>query len=380
MPVRFDVGTFKATKMSNGWLRAPASLTRAGVFEYRNPDGTVRRELRPPEEVAKTDSLATLEMVPVTLRHPPALLNASNTKQYSIGSAGSAVHFDTASLLVNGELLITDAAGVNGAETGKSRELSCAYECREDHTPGVWQGQPYDLIQRDIKYNHVALEPMGRAGSDVRIHLDAADAWQVEEEIKTNSATPARETQTMKIRLDGVDFDVNDQAAQAIQVHQTKLEEALKASQSTASTIKSDLDKLQAKMDAATELTTKLQADLKAAQDPLKVKDAIKARVELERKAASVLEPETKLDAMEDMSIMTAVVKKLSPAFDATGKSPDYIRARFDAAIEVSADAGQRNDALGALRGQPPSAKPPKDGRQPGWRNDAWKNQSQKNS
>ena len=34
-------------------------LTRVGIFEYRRPDGSIRRELRLPEEVFAPESLAS---------------------------------------------------------------------------------------------------------------------------------------------------------------------------------------------------------------------------------------------------------------------------------------------------------------------------------
>jgi uncharacterized protein len=52
------------------------------------------------------------------------------------------------------------------------------YEVREDHTPGTWNGQAYDLVQRDIRYNHVALLPpgSGRAGRECALRLDSTAA------------------------------------------------------------------------------------------------------------------------------------------------------------------------------------------------------------
>ena len=40
----------KAVYTEEGYLRDRPILTSTGIFEYRNPDGTIRRELRLPEE------------------------------------------------------------------------------------------------------------------------------------------------------------------------------------------------------------------------------------------------------------------------------------------------------------------------------------------
>ena len=52
------------------------------------------------------------------------------------------------------------------------RELSCGYNLRLDETPGVWEGQPYDAIQRDIEINHLALVDKARAGEQARLNID----------------------------------------------------------------------------------------------------------------------------------------------------------------------------------------------------------------
>lgn len=44
-----------------------------------------------------------------------------------------------------------------------------------DETPGVFEGERYDVVQRDISTNHLSHVPHGRAGEEVTIHLDSAD-------------------------------------------------------------------------------------------------------------------------------------------------------------------------------------------------------------
>jgi hypothetical protein len=36
-------------------------------------------------------------------------------------------------------------------------ELSCGYQCRLDPTPGIYEGWPYDVVQRDIRHDHVGV-------------------------------------------------------------------------------------------------------------------------------------------------------------------------------------------------------------------------------
>lgn len=64
--LRFDTAVIRATRNDDGFIYDSPILTRTGVFPYRNPDGTIRHELRPPEDVFHTGSLHTLKGVPIT--------------------------------------------------------------------------------------------------------------------------------------------------------------------------------------------------------------------------------------------------------------------------------------------------------------------------
>ena len=76
---------------------------------------------------------------------------------------------------VAGELLVTDADLIKKLEDGAARELSCGYNCDLDEKPGVTaDGLRYDAIQRNIRGNHVAVVPKGRAGPEARVRMDGA--------------------------------------------------------------------------------------------------------------------------------------------------------------------------------------------------------------
>jgi hypothetical protein len=93
-------------------------------------------------------------------------VSADDPKQDSIaGTIGSEVEFLAPYLVA--DLCIWDADAIAGVETGTVRELSASYRYRADMTPGMYEGQRYDGVMRDIQGNHVALVKSGRAGSDV---------------------------------------------------------------------------------------------------------------------------------------------------------------------------------------------------------------------
>jgi hypothetical protein len=168
---RFDMGELQApVKREDGTIRADARLTRSGVFLYRNSDGSLRREFRPPSEVFDAASLESLRMVPVTMDHPRFAVDASNARKFAVGTTGQDVRQDGS--YVRSTIAVNDQASITQMEAGKN-QLSCGYHCTLDFTEGVTEdGERYDAIQRGIVYNHVAIVDRGRAGPDVNARID----------------------------------------------------------------------------------------------------------------------------------------------------------------------------------------------------------------
>lgn len=171
--LRYDIGRLQPVRrMPNGTIVADAHLTRAGVFEYRNPDGSTRRELRLPEEVFRPDSMRTFAMVPTTDDHPPEMIDATNAIKFAKGATGETITRDDDHM--RGSIAVFDASTIKKMEMGKL-QLSCGYTCDLDEVPGIhplWG--KYDAIQRNIVGNHVALVEHGRAGRTASVRMDAA--------------------------------------------------------------------------------------------------------------------------------------------------------------------------------------------------------------
>lgn len=314
---RFDRGGLRSPeRMANGWLRVDGYIARAGILEYKRADGTAWREYRPPEENSSPDTLESFAMVPLTNDHPrEGLLDAENTKLYQVGTVERpSMDGDT----TRASILVTDAATIKAIENGKV-ELSCGYLCDLDFTPGEVDGQRYDAIQRAVRGNHVAVVKEGRAGPEVRLRVDSADA----EVVGFDKVPETAEVLMTKISLDGVEFEVAESAAQAV----TKALEAKAA----------EIEKLAARADAAEASAKKLQEELQAA--PEKIRAEIAARVALETSAKSVL-GEEKFDGKSDLDVKKAVAEKvLGMKFD--GKSDAYVDASFEIALKAHADSAE---------------------------------------
>lgn len=118
--------------------------------------------LRDPEELAK--AAPTFNGLPLMQGHHDYTADAP-PKEYQVGSTGTEARFEEPYLL--NALSITDKKAIKSVEDGSCKQISCSYRYTPDMTAGEYQGAKYDFVMRDIRGNHVALVPQGRAGSDV---------------------------------------------------------------------------------------------------------------------------------------------------------------------------------------------------------------------
>ena len=321
---RFDSGELQKPVVDpkTGWVRADGYIARTGIQVYHRQDGSEIREYRPPEEVFHPDALDSFNLVPLTNDHPPeGLLTADNATTYT---RGMVVAPSRDGNKVRAQFQVTDAKTIKALKSGKV-QLSCGYVCDLDETPGVTpEGEHYDARQVNIRGNHVALVAAGRAGPEVRIRMDSKDAeFAISEPIRKESGN--REDR-MAFKIDGVDYEMSDTAAQAVA-------KALEAREAATTAVKADLEKATAKADA-------LEADLKKAQDESKAalekaKADAKERFDLEAKAKEILGTD-KFDGMSNDKIKATVAEKVT-GVKLDGKNSDYIQAAFDLAL-VKAD------------------------------------------
>lgn len=124
--------------------------------------GKLYKLLRDPEELKK--AAPTFNRIPVLEKHIP-VDSKEPQKESIVGTTGSNSSFDGEYL--NNDLAIWVADAIAGINTGEQKELSAAYHYTADMTPGVFNGEAYDGVMRDIIGNHVALVETGRAGPDV---------------------------------------------------------------------------------------------------------------------------------------------------------------------------------------------------------------------
>jgi len=353
--VRRDRGEIRndyAVGTKEGYIEGEAVVTRTGVFTYKNMDGTVHRELRHPDEVFKKASLDTLKMIPITMKHPSRLVDAESAKSVSIGTTGEIVYPDGDLILAS--FRITDSASIKMIEDGE-RELSLGYESDLLNEPGQYNGIDYDFKQTNIIYNHLAVVEKARAGAEARIALDKDDCFEVESEKKEKKIINDGVSKMPTFKVDGIDYETTPQVINFIDKLQAKFDQVsedakgLKVVKLDSGEFRGDPEligaheKLQGEYDAQ-----KLKLDEAAKVDHSKaIAEGSRARSAIILKAQSVMDAEglKKLDSMSDEDIMKEIIvsaakedvrEGLRTALDS--KSSEYLKARYDAAIESIPD------------------------------------------
>lgn len=335
---RFDIHRMDQIKRTpEGFLQTSVRATRTGVFVYKGADGKPFRELRLPEEVFKTDSMNSLKMKPVTNDHPFELVNVDNIKEHQVGYTGDNVSQND-SFLDIGNVVINDKVTIEDVEKGK-QEVSCGYSLDLEFMPGFWdgsainqdgRGEPFDAIQRNIIYNHVAVVDRGRAGSSVRLRLDSEHNLVKEEE-----------AEMPKIKIDGKDFECSQELADAFDAQVKKVskdradsdaavKEAMKQSKEARDTTEakdSEIETLKGKLAA-------MDAELKDAKDPEKESARVRERMNLVSTATAVLDAKDekeikRIDSLSDIDLMKEVIKKKDENVDFDGMSEDFIKGQF---------------------------------------------------
>jgi hypothetical protein len=333
---RSDFGALeKPQRTAAGFLRADGYFTRAGIFRYMNPDGTVRRELRHPREVFDAESVKSFALAPVTDDHPPTNITADNAREYTRGSVSENLKQD--GNLMRGSMLVTDAALIAKMERGDSGEVSCGYTCDVELEAGVWNGERYDAVQKNIRGNHVALVKHGRAGEGVRVRMDARDAVMISD--PGGSALNQEQNEmavTLKtIRFDGISYEgCTDQVAEVVEKIVAQRDTAVGQIATAKKDAADQAAKHEARADAAEAEVAKLKAD--ALEAPKRIRTEIAARMGLEASARQLLGKSVKLDGLSDREVQAKVLTKLEPKLDLSAKGDQYVAARFDIAIEAA--------------------------------------------
>lgn len=376
-----------------GYLVDHPIVTSCGIFEYTNPDGSIRRELRLPENVFDEKSLASYEGKPVIITHDAGKVDKNNVEHEQIGTILSKGYQDGND--VRAKIVIHDTDALR--ECGL-RELSLGYNLTTDETPGVWKGQPYDAIQKGIEINHLALVANARAGEQARLNIDgepqkptlkgarimskktrkdggpltpeelkeAVEAYKARRSQRAGldteeaAAAPAQDEETATAAAPAQDEEGTDKVQMVKDRRDRRDQEGDPATPEAAlgviaqqdediDTLLGVIEAMEAKQDfdgaeeekadsegeenADEEEENKDESGSEAgAMNADSVDRIVRARVALAR-----IGDRLNLDGLDTMSIMDAkraIIKKVKPSMRLDGKGSAYVNAAFDLAVE----------------------------------------------
>lgn len=337
---------------ADGFLRDSPIVARTGIYIYQQPDGTIRREYRPPEEVFDTDSEASFVGKPIVVGHPVSgIVNSDTAQDLAIGTIlSSGYQKDETNIAC-------DIVIHNPSAIGEKRGLSLGYRVDIEEAPGITpDGQQYDVIQRNIRINHLAVVDRARAGAKARLNLDGDE---IIEGVETK----------MKIKIDSVDFEVDEKIANYVNSLQNKEENArvkldtanteLKSVKEQNTALKADADDKKAKLDAmiAERDGLKAKVDAADAEKEKAVKEAVEAvkadmqeRAELEE-TAKIAKVE-KTDGLTNAELKAGIVKAaFGEKFKLDGASDAYLDGAYSAAKEMLRNDNAKNQAAKAKGG-----------------------------
>jgi hypothetical protein len=292
----------------------------------------------------------------VTREHPPELLDATNAPAHTKGWTGPSVTREGDFVRVG--VKVTDGALVEEIVRGERRETSSGYRCDLVMQPGTWNGQEYDAVQTNRRYNHLAIVRAGRAGHEVRIRMDAAERiphHDHKEDLPMETtvtiagvnhpASPALAAAVASLltqqRTDGETIDSLKKQKQEAMDKAAGLQKKIDEMESENTDTKAAFDKEKARADAADAALEKAKGER---MDAATIEKLVADRVALVAKVAAIVPADVKLDGLTVRELQVETIKAVFPKLGSTlaERTDDAIATIFDTAL---AEAPNRVDA-----------------------------------
>lgn len=345
----------------NGFVEIKGNpISKTGVYPYlgreigaSEPD-RIYKVYRPEEELSSQDTIDSFKLMPLVDEHAMLGDEASGftpaERKGVQGVIGEDVYFDAPYLRGNIKVYSESAKGL--VKSGTKRELSPGYRFKLDMTPGTFNGEAYDAIQREIRANHLALVTEGRTGPDVSVldsaaHLCALDSAMLKEALMADETKPAAE-------VSGTDVDLKAQIKQILAEIKAE-EEAKEAGEELG--VDADPAPTPAAADPAEDPATKAATD----EDMAKGMDALRAELaSLKKQLSTAQDSGFLLGQIADRDALYAKVSPFIGAFDHASMTADALAAYAVKKLEVPAKAGTERVALDAwLHGRTPDLNKP---------------------
>lgn len=367
----FDLAELRsAERTDKGFLRVQGRISRPGVFHYMLEDGRRLTVLRPPDEVFSLDSLRTFELAPITIEHPTrngrgVLLTPETAKEFSVGSVASPQRMGNH---VVADMMITDAKAIALVESGK-RKLSAGYSADLWIQSGTFvdddgKRTEFNAVQRNIRGNHVAITDKPRMGPTTEIQFDGGVYDGEAESMKTK-----------KIKIRGIEVELDEKIADAIEAAESKDAKESKQPELFADSVGAELKKENSELKGRLAALESKLSDKSKSDEMMASKAKIKSRMALVTVVASAIGLDSEKDdakheatmdsllEMEPIDLMKKVIEVRSDIDVKDSTDENFVRGVFTALTKTKPEArkklatdedGEDNGLLDALRTKKP--------------------------
>ena len=316
---KLPLGT--VSKTDEGFLMVNAPIAKVGVMDYVLKDGSIQSELVDEETLSNNDSKASIKLKPVTNTHPREIVVTKSTAKFrNVGAVGDTTFKDDA---LYADFSITHDDAIKAVGRGR-KQLSPGYKVDLLEESGTFEGKSYSFIQRNRRYNHLALVDSARGGSELRLNIDHCDSEDGIQHFNNND----EESRNMDYRIDGIGYDTPAEVVN----HIAKLGARIDKSDNELEAEKEKSSKAEARADS---LEDKIK-ELEKVDNKEVISKAVKARIALEKTASKVLK-EDSFSNISDVELMKMVIiskyPNSKPKLDEKDKV--YVQARFDSIEET---------------------------------------------
>lgn len=323
--------TETAKEDGNGFLNYDLVAVRAGVYPYVDREtGEVTYELKHPDDLLKNETIQQLNNLPITDGHPYKLVSIDNARELVKGWTHEKVKVENGDVV--NKATVFDSRLIADIVTGNKKECSLGFLCDVVEEEGIYEGQRYNRRQMNFKFNHLAMVNKGRCGPECSAKLDEKEDFAVQ--IRTDEVDQYQKNKDkgrdgkMKIKLDGVEYEVPEVVASRI----TSLEEKNDELNKTVGQLEGKLD---GKDDEINKLKQKNEDLEKNQVSETKLDEAIEARLKLVQDASKVLGEDYDFKGKTERAVKVDAIKSYSgDEFTGEGKSDEYINARFDTIMD----------------------------------------------
>lgn len=331
---RFDRADVVSYSEENGFFKAKVKLVKPGVYPYLLSDGTLRKEAKLPDAVYSPAFLKSLDGIPVTDGHPyehGGLVNSDNYNQLMKGIITNPRVED--GFVVADETLF-DSALIARVKAGEMREVSLGLQAQQVAQNGSYSGMGYDVIQTQMKANHLAHVVKGRVDGS-RIVLDGIEYGIQQGEISmAENAT----TETEPTWLNGFLDKIVSKILSAFEAKKTVVADEANTTKNPREP-QGDKAKEQIVLDAATyeKRIAELEQTIKDITNGISLKlDEAVARDGIVDAVKAVL-PDADLKGKSNSEIKTVLIKSILPDVAVTKlDSAEMIDVYYNASLELA--------------------------------------------